>query len=150
MVSVRLGWQNHSEKPLSTPNLAPETRLLGGEACRLRLLLSGDLVAIHKPPGLSSDAAMRRLSARRGTALTRVSRLDLATSGVLLAAVGEETTEPAWPAPYSPSVELWGLGWVVPRGHRGGCWRSSRGAWCRRSTAACAWVKPLRERSASL
>ena len=111
MVSIRLGWQNHSEKPLSTPNLAPETRLLGDEACRLRLLLSGDLVAIHKPPGLSTDAALRLLSARCGTALTRVSRLDLATSGVLLAAVGEETKEPAWPAPYS--VELWDLGWVV-------------------------------------
>ena len=58
----------------------------------VELLLDGHLLAIRKPSGLSSDEALGRL----GKPLTRVSRLDLGTSGVLLAARGGEMEEPAW------------------------------------------------------
>eukprot|EP00439_Symbiodinium_sp_Y106_P032270 s761_g3.t2 len=54
------------------------------------------LLALSKPAGLSTDDALGIVAARRGHPLTRASRLDLPTSGVLVAAEGEEHSEQAW------------------------------------------------------
>ncbi|CAE7449030.1 unnamed protein product [Symbiodinium sp. CCMP2456] len=60
------------------------------------LYQSGGLVAVSKPAGFSTEDVLRCLSAKLKTRITQVSRLDLPTSGVLLAAVGSETSLQAW------------------------------------------------------
>ncbi|CAE7947548.1 rluD, partial [Symbiodinium sp. KB8] len=54
------------------------------------------LLALSKPAGLSTDDALGLVAARRGHPLTRASRLDLPTSGLLVAAEGDEHSEQAW------------------------------------------------------
>lgn len=54
------------------------------------------VVAALKPPGLTSELVLERLEAQLGEPLTTVSRLDLQTSGILVAAVGVETSAAAY------------------------------------------------------
>ena len=60
------------------------------------LYRSSGLVAVSKPAGFSTEDVLRCLSAKLKTRITQVSRLDLPTSGVLLAAVGSATSPQAW------------------------------------------------------
>ena len=60
------------------------------------LYQSGGLVAVSKPAGFSTEDVLGFLSAKLKTRITQVSRLDLPTSGVLLAAVGSTTSLQAW------------------------------------------------------
>ncbi|CAK0862042.1 unnamed protein product [Prorocentrum cordatum] len=72
------------------PAAAPASGAAAPAACRV-LRRGRGLVAVLKPPGASSDAVLASLAAT-GTAAARLSRLDFMTSGLLMAAVGAETS----------------------------------------------------------
>lgn len=98
---------DHDERPLDVssrrlPVFLDISMTEGGVAeDRLRLIaVAAGLVAAAKPPGLTSEVAILKLRARLGqfwgglveADLTSVSRLDGATSGVLVAAIGGQTS----------------------------------------------------------
>ena len=69
----------------------------GGADLPLTLLFeSADIVAVSKPAGSSTEDVLRQLSAKLKRRITQTSRLDLPTSGVLVAAVGGAISCPAW------------------------------------------------------
>ena len=68
------------------PSQVPVLEALRGDAAVLAI--APGLIAAAKPPGLASEAMLASLAARCGASITAVSRLDVPTSGVLVAALG--------------------------------------------------------------
>ena len=60
------------------------------------LFRSDGIVAVCKPAGSSTEEVLGLLSAQLQHPITQVSRLDLPTSGVLVAAVGSASSQQAW------------------------------------------------------